>query len=59
MMVPPTQLALHLLPQPSRPIVEAEATTILQTLADLLLEALGQESPTDQAGGVDEPEDHT
>jgi len=51
-------------PEPSLPLVTAEAPTIVQALADLLLSALGQPTPGDQTRaatateGGDEPEDH-
>jgi len=54
----PTQLALSLVREPSPPpLIEADATTLLQAMADLLLEALGHQS-ADRTGGVDEPEAH-
>jgi hypothetical protein len=54
----PTQLMLNLVDEPSLPPIEVDATTLLQALADLLLEALGQQTSTETMGSGDEPEDH-
>ena len=54
----PAQLSLSLLPQPSVPQIEADSPTLLQAIANLLLEALGQAAEADRPGGADEPEDH-
>ena len=53
-----TQLVLKLVDEPAPPPIEADATSLLQALADLLLEALGQESSTGMKGSGDESEDH-
>lgn len=61
----PSQLALRLTPAPEHPPLPAAiGPTLVQTLAELLLSALGQPSahgPVEAArtqGGGDEPEDH-
>lgn len=53
-----TQLVLKLADEPPPPPIEADAMSLLQALADLLLEALGQESSTGMKGSGDESEDH-
>ena len=56
------QLALSLMPRPETPLITTEEPILLQALADLLLEALGErvvaeiEAMTMEAG--DDPEDH-
>ena len=41
----PSQLALRFAPEPKLPLITTDgSTTLLQTLAELLLEALGQEA---------------
>jgi hypothetical protein len=49
---------LNLVDEPSLPPIEVDATTLLQALADLLLEALGQQTSTETMGSGDELEDH-
>ena len=57
---PPAQLALDLRRETSELPIPQVSTAILQALADLLLQALGEVIETkDQAeGGGDESEDH-
>jgi hypothetical protein len=60
---PSTQLVLDLKRETKELPVPRDATVLLQTLADLLLGALGEpvEEPASAAhdeGGGDEPEDH-
>jgi hypothetical protein len=60
---PSTQLVLDLKREVKELPVPRDATVLLQTLADLLLGALGEpvEEPASAAhdeGGGDEPEDH-
>ena len=57
------QLALALEPEPGRPALKPQDPLLLQTLADLLLEALGESAPETDAStsareAVDEPETH-
>ena len=57
------QLALELEPEPSLPALKPQDPLLLQTLADLLLEALGMSAPetgasTSAREAVDEPETH-
>ena len=55
-----TQLALNLESQKTQPPVFKDAKGLVEALADLLLEALGQSPaviPTEK-GGVDESQDH-
>jgi hypothetical protein len=59
----PGQLTLRLTSAPEQPLVTMEEPTILQALADLLLEALGQGLPGPATAEVttesaDEPQDH-
>src|SRR3954465_7615245 len=41
----PTQLTLRLAPEPEPPLMTTEEPTLLQALADLLLEVLAQPTP--------------
>src|SRR4051812_40308104 len=59
---PPTQLPLRLAPEPEPPPMTTEEPTLLQALADLLLEALAQPAPGQKTKAAtmeaaDEPED--
>jgi hypothetical protein len=55
---------LRFAPEPKLPLITTDgSTTLLQTLAELLLEALGQEASvheitTTMREGANEPEDH-
>src|SRR3954465_11675840 len=58
----PTQLTLRLAPEPEPPPPTTEEPTLLQALADLLLEALAQPTPGRRTKAAtmeaaDEPED--
>jgi len=57
---PPTQLALDLRRETGELPLPQVSTTILQALADLLLQALGEvvEAEDQAEGGDDESEDH-
>lgn len=56
---PPRQLILKLRPQESLPLVAQGSPELVQALADLLLEALGEVDEEAQAdGGRDAAEDH-
>ena len=55
------QLALELEPRPPTPLPAPRNTKgLIETLADLLLEALGERTPGDEAGkgGGNEPQSH-
>lgn len=56
----PSQLALRFAPEPKLPLITTDgSTTLLQTLAELLLEALGQEASVHETGEslqVNEPD---
>ena len=58
----PTQLTLRLAPEPEPPLMTTKEPTLLQALADLLLEALAQPTPGRKTKAAtmeaaDEPED--
>ena len=58
----PTQLTLRLAPEPEPPPMTTKEPTLLQALADLLLEALAQPTPGRKTKAAtmeaaDEPED--
>ena len=60
----PTQLTFRLAPEPEPPPLTTEEPTLLQALADLLLEALAQPTPGRKTKAAtmeaaDEPEDRT
>jgi hypothetical protein len=60
-MVKRTQLVLHLERVAVDPPIACGSKALVEALADLLLEALGdRQAPeeTHETGGVDEPEDH-
>jgi len=60
----PSQLALRFAPEPKLQLITTDgSTTLLQTLAELLLEALGQQASvheitTTMREGANEPKDH-
>lgn len=55
-----TQLVLELERQRPRPLVERSTKGLVEALADLLLEALGDQpiAKSTEKGGVDEHQDH-
>ena len=58
----PTQLTLRFAPEPEPPPMTTQESTLLQALADLLLEALAQPTPGQKTKAItmeaaDEPED--
>ena len=60
-MVKRTQLVLDLERTVAHPPIVCGAKALVEALADLLLEALGDRPATEatrETGGVDEPEDH-